>query len=57
MIPCIYCSKPVEDVSEGDIPYHVECAMKHFEKLNKEAKECRTKHMVAPFAPNKRQED
>ena len=24
---CTYCHKPIEDLNEGDLPYHVECAV------------------------------
>lgn len=30
---CIYCGKPVEDIGELDIPYHIDCALEAIEKM------------------------
>ncbi len=32
---CMFCHKPIEDLPEGDIPYHVECAIEHIRKVQK----------------------
>jgi DNA-directed RNA polymerase subunit RPC12/RpoP len=31
---CLVCGKPVEDISEIDVPYHVECVLKNLEELH-----------------------
>ncbi len=32
MEKCAYCSKPIKDLKDGDIPYHVECLLEHLKQ-------------------------
>ncbi len=35
---CSYCHKPIEGLKEGDVPYHVGCALKAIRKRQQLAK-------------------